>query len=333
MQRLEFSEAQAQAILDLQLRRLSALERQKIIDEYEGIIRLIAELEDILANEASLRRVIVNELEEVKKDFGDARRTQIIDEGVELSIEDMIADEDVAITVTKNGYVKRTPVSTYQRQGRGGKGRRGASTGKNERLRRAPLHRLDPLVPDDLHRRRAGLQAEGARDTGRAPLGARQGRREPHQHPLGAQAGGRRPRARVRRGALRRDGHAQGRHQEDRAVRVPEHPHERHQRHQRGRRRRAARRRADRRHQAHLHRHARRPRHPLRRVGRAADGARGARRARHRSAQGRLRRLGRGRLGRRQREDALGLGVRASASRRRSRPTACSRAAARASST
>jgi DNA gyrase subunit A len=132
MRRLEFSEAQAQAILDLQLRRLSALERQKIIDEYEGIIRLIAELEDILANEASLRRVIVNELEDVRKNFGDARRTQIIDEGVELSIEDMIADEDVAITVTKNGYVKRTAVSTYQRQGRGGKGRSGAGTGKNE---------------------------------------------------------------------------------------------------------------------------------------------------------------------------------------------------------
>jgi DNA gyrase subunit A len=132
MKRLEFSEQQAQAILDLQLRRLSALERQKIIDEYEQIIKLISELEDILSNEASLRRVIVKELEDVKRDFGDARRTQIIDEGVELSIEDMIADEDVAITVTKNGYVKRTAVSTYQRQGRGGKGRSGASTGKNE---------------------------------------------------------------------------------------------------------------------------------------------------------------------------------------------------------
>jgi DNA gyrase subunit A len=132
VRRLAFSEQQAQAILDLQLRRLSALERQKIIDEYEQIIKVIAELEDILSNDASLRRVIVKELEDVRRDFGDARRTQIIDEGVELSIEDMIADEDVAITVTKNGYVKRTAVSTYQRQGRGGKGRSGASTGKNE---------------------------------------------------------------------------------------------------------------------------------------------------------------------------------------------------------
>ncbi len=131
MKRLEFSELQAQAILDLQLRRLSALERQKIQDEYEGIIRLIAELEEILGNENSLRRVIIRELEEVKRDFGDKRRTEIVDEGVELSIEDLIADEEVAITVTNSGYIKRTPVTVYQRQGRGGKGRFGASTGKN----------------------------------------------------------------------------------------------------------------------------------------------------------------------------------------------------------
>src|SRR5713226_5634863 len=127
MERLGFSDLQAQAILDLQLRRLAALERQKIIDEYEQIIKLIAELEEILANENSLRRVIGNELEEVKNDFGDARRTEIIDEGVEFSIEDLIADEDVAITVTNSGYIKRTPITTYQRQGRGGKGRFGAA--------------------------------------------------------------------------------------------------------------------------------------------------------------------------------------------------------------
>jgi DNA gyrase subunit A len=127
MQRLGFSEIQAQAILDLQLRRLSALERQKITEEYEGIIKHIAELEEILANESSLRRVIGNELEEVKKEFGDKRRTEIVDEGVEFSIEDLIADEDVAITVTNSGYIKRTPITTYQRQGRGGKGRFGAA--------------------------------------------------------------------------------------------------------------------------------------------------------------------------------------------------------------
>jgi DNA gyrase subunit A len=131
MERLAFSEIQAQAILDLQLRRLSALERQKIIDEYEGIIRLIAELEEILANERSLRGVIIKELEEVKAQFGDKRRTEITDAGVDYSIEDLIADEEVAITVTKSGYIKRTPVTTYSRQGRGGKGRFGAMA-KNE---------------------------------------------------------------------------------------------------------------------------------------------------------------------------------------------------------
>ncbi|HEX8069493.1 MAG TPA: DNA gyrase subunit A [Pyrinomonadaceae bacterium] len=153
VRRLEFSDAQAQAILDLQLRRLSALERQKILDEYEQIIKLIAELEEILANEQALRRVIVKELEEVKRDFADARRTQIVDEGVELTVEDMIADEDVAITVTNSGYIKRTPVSAYQRQGRGGKGRFGASTGKNndyvEHLFVASTHSYIMIFTDD----------------------------------------------------------------------------------------------------------------------------------------------------------------------------------------
>src|SRR5438445_6272913 len=152
MERLAFSELQAQAILDLQLRRLSALERQKITDEYETIIKLIAELEEILANESSLRRVIVNELEEVKKDFGDARRTEIVDEGVELSIEDLIADEDVAITVTHSGYIKRTPVTTYQRQGRGGKGRFGAAAKGDdyvEHLFIASTHAYIMIFTDD----------------------------------------------------------------------------------------------------------------------------------------------------------------------------------------
>jgi len=153
IRRLEFSEAQAQAILDLQLRRLSALERQKIVDEYEQIIKLIAELEEILSNENSLRRVIIKELEEVKRDFGDERRTEIINEGVELSIEDLIADEDVAITVTNSGYIKRTPVTVYQRQGRGGKGRFGASTGKSgdfvEHLFIASTHAYLMVFTDD----------------------------------------------------------------------------------------------------------------------------------------------------------------------------------------
>lgn len=128
---LAFTDIQAQAILDLQLRRLSALERQKILDEYESIIKLIAELENILENDSVLKQVIIDELLEVRRLFGDARRTQIVDAGVEFKIEDLIPDEEVAITVTKAGYIKRTAVSTYTRQGRGGKGRLGA-TAKNE---------------------------------------------------------------------------------------------------------------------------------------------------------------------------------------------------------
>lgn len=149
---LEFSDIQAQAILDLQLRRLSALERQKILDEYAEIIKHIAELENILANESVLRQVIIDELAEVKRQFGDGRRTVIVDAGVELNIEDLIPDEDVAITVTKAGYIKRTPVSTYSRQGRGGKGRLGA-TAKNddfvEHLFIASTHAYLMIFTDD----------------------------------------------------------------------------------------------------------------------------------------------------------------------------------------
>lgn len=124
----KFSEIQAQAILDMQLRRLAALERQKIIDEYAEVIKLIAELEEILANEKVLRTVIIKELRAVQKDYGDERRTQIVDSGVELTLEDLIADEDVVITLTHSGYVKRTPTSVYRAQKRGGTGRKGMST-------------------------------------------------------------------------------------------------------------------------------------------------------------------------------------------------------------
>jgi DNA gyrase subunit A len=149
---LEFSDIQAQAILDLQLRRLSALERQKILDEYAEIIKHIAELENILQNESVLRQVITDELTEIKRQFGDARRTVIVDAGVELSIEDLIPDEDVAITVTNAGYIKRTPVTAYTRQGRGGKGRLGAKAKNDdfvEHLFIASTHAYLMIFTDD----------------------------------------------------------------------------------------------------------------------------------------------------------------------------------------
>lgn len=126
--KFSFSEIQAQAILDMQLRRLAALERQKLVDEYTEVIKLIAELEEILNNERALRNVIIKELRTVQKEYADERRTQIVDSGVELTLEDLIADEDVVITLTHSGYVKRTPVSTYRAQRRGGTGRKGMST-------------------------------------------------------------------------------------------------------------------------------------------------------------------------------------------------------------
>jgi DNA gyrase subunit A len=122
----EFSERQAKAILEMQLQRLTNLERQKLIDEYTELIKLIAELNEILASDRKLRRVIVKELRDVQKDFANPRRTQIVDETADLRLEDLIADENVAITVTHNGYIKRTPISVFREQRRGGSGRRGA---------------------------------------------------------------------------------------------------------------------------------------------------------------------------------------------------------------
>jgi DNA gyrase subunit A len=124
----QFSAEQAQAILDMRLQRLTGLEREKIVSEYEEILKLIARLKEILANEKVLDGVVVEELKEVRKAYGDARRTEILEEEVEISLEDLIADEDVVITVTHSGYIKRTTASLYRQQGRGGKGRIGMTT-------------------------------------------------------------------------------------------------------------------------------------------------------------------------------------------------------------
>ncbi|MGA2115342.1 MAG: DNA gyrase subunit A [Bryobacteraceae bacterium] len=124
----EFSEKQAQAIIELQLQRLTGMERQKILDELAELQRRIAEYLEILASDTVLRGVIVKELKEIQKDFGDKRRTEIIEDAGEIRLEDLVAVEDVAITVTRGGYLKRTSVDTYRRQTRGGKGRIGMST-------------------------------------------------------------------------------------------------------------------------------------------------------------------------------------------------------------
>ena len=126
--KFEFTEIQAKAILEMQLQRLTTLERQKIEDELKEIREKIAELKEILASDAKLREVIVKELRDVQKKYGDARRTEITEEAAEIRLDDLIAEEDAVITVTHSGYVKRTPLSVYRQQGRGGKGRIGMKT-------------------------------------------------------------------------------------------------------------------------------------------------------------------------------------------------------------
>jgi DNA gyrase subunit A len=119
---------QIDAILELQLYRLTQLSIDELLNELTLVRARIAEYESILASETKLRAVIVKELEEVRDKYGDARRTQIVDESAELQLEDLIADEQVAVTVSHQGYLKRTPISIYRQQRRGGQGRMGMKT-------------------------------------------------------------------------------------------------------------------------------------------------------------------------------------------------------------
>jgi DNA gyrase subunit A len=125
------SQIQAQAILDMRLQRLTGLERDKIVAEYTEVKKLIDHLEKVLATDEMVSGIIVEELAEIKERFGDKRRTEIIDDPSEISIEDLIAEEEMVITVSREGYVKRSAASTYRAQRRGGRGRRGMAT-KNE---------------------------------------------------------------------------------------------------------------------------------------------------------------------------------------------------------
>ncbi len=132
MKRFKLSEIQAKAILDMRLQRLTGLERKKIEDEYKETIKLIEKLRFILANKAKRMQIISEELLELKEKYGDERRTMVIKDYSEFSIEDIIAEEDVVITISHNGYIKRFPVSGYRRQSRGGKGVTAAATREDD---------------------------------------------------------------------------------------------------------------------------------------------------------------------------------------------------------
>ena len=133
MTRFSFTEIQAQSILDMRLQRLTGLERDKIVEEYHQVLKLITELKEILASEARVFQIIREELTQVREQFGDKRRTEIVlDEATEFEAEDLIADEPVLVSITHSGYVKRANPSTFKSQHRGGKGIRAVQTGDED---------------------------------------------------------------------------------------------------------------------------------------------------------------------------------------------------------
>src|SRR5437667_6955615 len=128
MGQLDLSEIQAKAILDMRLQRLTQLERHKIVEEHEQVLALIDELKGILASDAKLMAIIKQELVAIRDEYGDARRTEIIDRTTDLTIEDLLADQEMVVTITRSGYIKRTHVEAYRSQRRGGKGVTGMET-------------------------------------------------------------------------------------------------------------------------------------------------------------------------------------------------------------
>ncbi len=132
MTRFGLTQLQAQAILDLTLRRLTSLEREKIQAEHQEVAETIAGLKKLLGDEREMTMLMTSELEEIKKEFGDERRTKIVEAEGDFSIEDLVVDEDVLVTVTHGGYIKRTPLSLYRTQKRGGRGKIGATTSEED---------------------------------------------------------------------------------------------------------------------------------------------------------------------------------------------------------
>lgn len=132
MEKFELSEIQAKAILEMQLRRLTGLQREKIENEYSELIALIADLKDILEKPERVRQIICDELTEIKEKYGDERKTEISDIGLDIDDEDLIPVEDVVITMTATGYIKRIPSDTYRTQNRGGRGVKGMSMNEDD---------------------------------------------------------------------------------------------------------------------------------------------------------------------------------------------------------
>jgi DNA gyrase subunit A len=132
MEKVGLSDKQAQAILEMRLQRLTKLEKDKILSEYEETRKRIEEYRAILSSEEKVRDIVKGELQEIRKQYGDERRTQILEEAGEIDYEDLIVEESMVVTITHRGYVKRTPLSTYRTQKRGGKGKVGISMAESD---------------------------------------------------------------------------------------------------------------------------------------------------------------------------------------------------------
>ena len=157
---------QVDAILELQLYRLTQLSVDELLKELTEIRAKIAEYEEILGSEKKLRAVIVKELEDVRDKYGDERRTEIVDESAEIQLEDLIADEQVAVTVSHQGYLKRTPISIYRQQRRGGTGRMGMKTREEDFVSQLIVNSTHALLAL-FHQHRPRLLAQGLRNSRR----------------------------------------------------------------------------------------------------------------------------------------------------------------------
>ena len=132
IQQYSLTPIQAQAILDMRLQRLTGLEREKIVEEYKDLLKDIASFKEILANERLVLNIIKEELSQIQSEYGDSRNTELVEQTQEISIEDMIVEEDMVVTISKRGYIKRNPITLYRSQRRGGKGKTGMGTKEDD---------------------------------------------------------------------------------------------------------------------------------------------------------------------------------------------------------
>ena len=293
MTQFQLSQLQSQAILDMQLQRLTGLERQKILDELAELMKTIERLRAILSSDALLMAVVMGELTAVRDKFSDERRTTFIEDSGEFRVEDLIADEDVAITVTNTGYIKRTAISTYRMQRRGGKGRIGMRTREEDFVSHLFIASTHSYIMIFTDRGRAyWLKVHEIPDAGAG------GKGKAIANLVSMQEGEKIAALLAVKEFPAEDeqqfvvmGTRKGVDQEDRPDRVQQPARRRHHRDGRRRRRRGDRGGAVGRQGTDRHRHARRHGDPLRRDRRPLDGPHRLRRPRHHAA--RRRRSGR----------------------------------------